>query len=75
MLTSTLSGAPSTVARALYSPKETEVLLSISHAQLYRLLGAGKLDGRKIGSRTFITAASIEAFLSSLPKVGETATA
>jgi excisionase family DNA binding protein len=63
-------GAP---VRALYSPKETETLLSVSHAQLYRLIGAGRLDARKIGSRTLITAESIEAFLSSLPKVGSEA--
>jgi len=56
--------------RALYSPRETETLLSVSHAQLYRLIGAGRLDARKIGSRTLITAESIEAFLASLPKIG-----
>jgi len=42
----------------------------VSHAQLYRLIGAGRLDARKIGSRTLITAESIEAFLGSLPKIG-----
>ena len=61
---------PGAQVRALYSPKETETLLSVSHAQLYRLIGAGRLDARKIGSRTLITAESIEAFLGSLPKIG-----
>ena len=61
--------ARSALARALYSPQETEALLSVSHAQLYRLIGAGRLDARKIGSRTRITAESIEAFLASLPKI------
>jgi hypothetical protein len=56
-------------ARALYSPRETETLLSVSHAQLYRLIGAGRLDARKIGARTLITAESIEAFIASLPKL------
>jgi excisionase family DNA binding protein len=60
--------------RALYSPKETETLLSVSHAQLYRLIGAGRLDARKIGSRTLITAESIETFLASLPKIGPEST-
>jgi hypothetical protein len=55
----------------LYSPKEAERILSISHASLYRLLKAGNLDARKIGSKTVITASSIEAFVASLPKVGE----
>jgi hypothetical protein len=56
-------------ARMLYGTKETEALLSVSHAQLYRLIGAGRLDARKIGSRTFITADSIVEFLASLPKL------
>jgi hypothetical protein len=56
------------ISRALYPIKEAEVILSTSHAQIYRLIGAGHLDCRKIGSRSFITAASIEAFLTSLPK-------
>ena len=72
MISSSLSAAPG-IARAHYPVKETEVILSISHAQVYRLINSGKLDGRKIGSRTFITASSIESFLASLPKVGEAA--
>jgi len=53
--------------RALYSPRETQRILSISHAQLYRLIGRGLLDARKIGSRTYISAASIDRFLAELP--------
>ena len=67
-----LSGAPG-IARALYPIKEAEVILGVSHAQIYRLIGADRLDCRKIGSRSFITAASLEAFLTSLPKIGEAA--
>ena len=59
--------------RQLYSPRETEHLLSVSHASLYRLIAAGRLDARKIGGKTVITARSIEAFLASLPKIGEPA--
>lgn len=62
---STHAGMPN---RALYTPKETEVLLSVSHAQLYRLISAGRLDARKIGSRTLIPAESIARFLAGLPK-------
>jgi len=54
-------------ARALYTPRETERILSISHAQLYRLIGRDLLDARKIGRGTFITAQSIEQFLGALP--------
>ena len=60
-------------SRALYSPRETEAILNISHATCYRLIAAGKLDARKIGSKTGITAESIEAFLASLPKIGQVA--
>jgi len=52
---------------ALYPPRETERILSISHAQLYRLIGAGRLDARKIGRATYITRVSIERFLADLP--------
>ena len=55
--------------RELYSAKETEHILSISHATLYRLIRAKRLDARKINGKTVITAPSIKAFLSSLPKV------
>jgi hypothetical protein len=67
---SILSVTPS-IARALYPIKEAEVILATSHAQIYRLINSGKLDARKIGARSFITASSLEAFLVSLPKVGE----
>jgi excisionase family DNA binding protein len=55
-------------SRLLYSPKETEALLGISHATCYRLINAGKLDARKIGGKTAITAGSIERFLAELPR-------
>jgi predicted site-specific integrase-resolvase len=61
------------LTRALYSPKETEALLGISHATCYRLINAGKLDARKIASKTVITRESIERFLAELPKVGRVA--
>jgi excisionase family DNA binding protein len=55
-------------ARALYSPREAERILSISHATIYRLISAGKLDARKLGGKTVITAASIERLITELPK-------
>jgi hypothetical protein len=40
-----LSALPAAVpARMLYGTKETEMLLSVSHAQLYRLLNVGRLE-------------------------------
>jgi excisionase family DNA binding protein len=59
--------------RALYSARDTETILSVSHATLYRLIAAGRLDARKIGGKTAITATSIERFLAELPKVGRRA--
>ncbi len=52
----------------LYSPAEAERLLGVSHATLYRLIAAGKLDARMIGSKTAITWTSIEKLLVELPK-------
>ncbi len=57
--------------RAFYSPREAEQILAISHATLYRLIAAGKLDARKLGGKTLITAESIERLCTELPKVGQ----
>jgi excisionase family DNA binding protein len=66
-----LAGASTSVpARVLYSPKETEAILNVSHATSYRLIAAGKLDARKLGGKTLITAESIEWLIAELPKVG-----
>jgi Helix-turn-helix domain len=66
-----LAGLPAAVpARALYSPRETESILGISHASLYRLIGAGRLDARKLGGKTLITAESIERLVAELPRLG-----
>jgi excisionase family DNA binding protein len=62
--------SPSAPARVLDSPKETEEILAVSHATCYRLIAAGKLDARKLGGKTLITAASIERLVTELPKVG-----
>jgi excisionase family DNA binding protein len=55
-------------ARALFSPREAEAILGVSHATLYRLIAAGRLDARKIDGKTVITAASIRQFIAGLPK-------
>jgi hypothetical protein len=54
-----------------YSVRETRRLLGdISHATAYRLIGAGKLDARKIGAKTVISGQSIEKLAAELPPVG-----
>jgi len=59
--------------RLFYSPRETEAILNISHATCYRLIAAKRLDARKLGAKTAITAESINALAASLPKIGEAA--
>jgi excisionase family DNA binding protein len=63
-------GSTSVPNRALYSPKETEAILNISHATCYRLISADKLDARKLGGKTLITRESIERLIAELPRVG-----
>jgi len=64
---SLVDGAPAVIpTRLLYSPSEAERLLGISHATLYRLIRAGRLDAVKIGSPTRITVGSIERLLATL---------
>ena len=53
--------------RELYSPREVEHVLGISHTQLYRLLGQGRLSAVKIGRSSYIPRASLERFLAELP--------
>jgi excisionase family DNA binding protein len=66
---SLLAGTPAEPPpRVLYSPKETEGILGVSHATLYRLISAGRLDARKIDNKTCITRESIENFIAGLPK-------
>lgn len=46
------------------SPREAEYTLGISHASLYRLIKRGKLKPIKLGARTVIPVAEIDALLS-----------
>ena len=69
-----LAGMPAAPpSRALYSPRETEAILGVSHATLYRLINASRLDARKLDGKTCITDESIRKLITSLPKVGEAA--
>ena len=67
-------GQPKGASRALLSPRETQSLLSISHASLYRLIAAGRLDARKLGSKTLITAESVQRLVTDLPKISPSST-
>ena len=59
-------------ARKFYSVRETEQIISASHATVYRLIGDGRLDARKLNGKTLISAASIDRLAAELPKVGST---
>ena len=63
------------IQRALYSPREAEAILGVSHATLYRLINAKRLDARKLDGKTCITSESINRLINSLPqaKVGKAA--
>jgi predicted DNA-binding transcriptional regulator AlpA len=65
LLQETAAGSP--LARVLFSPRETEAILGVSHATLYRLIAAGRLDARKLESKTVITAESINRLIAELP--------
>lgn len=56
------------LTRELYARREAQHILSVSHAQLYRLIGRGRLDAVKIGRATYITRQSIQRFLAELPR-------
>lgn len=43
-----------------YSVAEAVQVTSLSRANLYNLIAAGKLDARKVGRRTLIPAAALE---------------
>jgi len=54
-----------------YSIPETRRLLGdISHATVYRLIAAGRLDARKLLGRTVVSDHSIGKLASELPRVG-----
>ena len=71
--TSFMDNTPVSLPRLLYSPAEVESLLGLSRATIFRLLRAGRLEGKKIGSRTVITAAPIERLIDGLPSAGRSA--
>lgn len=52
---------------ALLSVREAMARLSVSRAGLYTLLGQGRLQALKLGSRTLIPATELERFVADLP--------
>ncbi len=68
------AGAPAApeAARTAYTVEGAcRRLGGIGRTTVYGLIAAGKLEAVKLGSRTLITAASIDALLASLPRVAK----
>jgi excisionase family DNA binding protein len=49
------------------SPEEAADYIGLSKPTIYRLLAAGSLKGKRVGSRTLIDGKSVRAFYASLP--------
>ena len=47
--------------------QEARKLTGLSRTTLYKLFSSGKLTPRKVGKRTLILAAELDAFVNSLP--------
>jgi excisionase family DNA binding protein len=53
----------------LYRTSEAKTALGCGTTTLYALINSGRLEARRFGKRTYITAESIEAFIASLPAI------
>lgn len=52
-----------------YRPKQARKLLGIGNTKFWELIKTGKLEARKLGSATVITADSLHEFADTLPKL------
>ena len=57
------------MAKFLYPVREARAAIGCGTTKFYALINNGKLEARRLGHRTYITAASLEAFVASLPPV------
>ena len=55
--------------KLLYRLSEARAALGCGNTKIYRLINAGALDARRMGSRTYVTAESLEKFVKSLASV------
>lgn len=51
----------------LNSINDIKRLTGLGHTKIYELIGGKMLDARKVGAKTLITGASLEAFIAGLP--------
>jgi hypothetical protein len=59
----------SSPSKFLYRTSEAKAALGCGTTMLHHLINSGILEARRLGKRTYITAASLEAFVASLPPV------
>jgi len=59
-----------TLHRRALSVPETMIVLGICRDGVYKLINEGRLPARKIGRRTIVLEADLQAFLEALPKLG-----
>ncbi len=53
---------------ALYSTNDARRIGCFGNTKLYELISEGRLEAVKLGGKTLITAASLNAFITSLPR-------
>jgi len=56
------------MTKLLYRMDEGKAALGCGTTKIYELIAAGRLEVRKLGRRTYITADSLERFVESLPR-------
>ncbi len=54
-----------------YRPKQARTLLGIGNTKFWQLIKTGKLEARKLGAATVITAKSLHDFAEKLPKISK----
>ncbi len=54
------------MSKSLFSVKEIEETLGVSHATLYSLINSGQLESSKLGRRRVVTQKQLAAFVSLL---------
>jgi hypothetical protein len=59
----------SSPSKFLYRTSEAKAAIGCGTSKLYSLINSGVLEARRFGHRTYITGASLEAFVASLPRV------
>jgi len=59
----------SSPSKFLYRTSEAKAAIGCGTTRLYSLINSGVLEARRYGHRTYITGASLEAFVASLPRV------